>query len=125
MTRPLGYPDHVIDIAEKFFKLKPESEGSAFYVSEDKKTKIHLEDWSEDSLVFQDAILKEMHKEGWVFNYSTMNNGKRGHFVKVGFLQSPFLSYYTHKEGSGENLLDALVPLVLQACKEIEDYEFR
>lgn len=71
------------------------------------KLSLPLADYLQDKSLIP-VLLDRLEDLSMVLRYSTMKEGKRGHFITLSYLKSPYDSFYTPIEAEGESLSKAL-----------------
>lgn len=76
------------------------------------KLSLPEKDYTDPSLVFE--LLNRLEDLSLPINYSTMKNGKRGHFLSLSYLKNPYDSFYTAIEVEADSLTKALCGAIMQ-----------
>ena len=69
-------------------------------------------DYTNPSLVYE--LLNRLEELSLPVNYSTMKNGKRGHFISLSYLKNPYNSFYTVIEVEADSLPKALCEAIIR-----------
>jgi lipoate synthase len=74
-----------------------------------------------DLMETHNLIIHTGERLGWVWQYQTMHEGVRGHFVTVGYLKQPTDSFHTWiKYSKGQTFSEAAVNAAHLAIKDLE-----
>lgn len=71
-----------------------------------------------------EELLDKCQENGWTVTYMTMKNGKRGHFITLGFCWSPYDSFHTYVESSEEDRLTTLQKAIELAEEKLKEKRY-